>query len=244
MRQTVKRFSICAIFGIISFGLMACSGHMDQEEAADIVNEFHNCNYEYIKTSVSGVNDDVSSVFEGRIIANPYEEYYRVSDDFSAASVLQEAYISGAGSNYTMQAKDSSGNIVVQQNTQPSPRYGYGEDLSFTFDRTETIDGAVCEVYKTEYQDTAGGEPSLPNTEEVEFTIRQEYYINPESRQVVRVDTDLEDRVRANEIIMIMQNQNVSLEEAGEQAENRDFSSGEILEVFNIGGNIQVEPLQ
>lgn len=84
----------------------------------------------------------------------------------------------------------------------------------------------------------------MPNTEEVEFTIRQEYYINPESRQVVRVDTDLEDRVRANEIIMIMQNQNVSLEEAGEQAENRDFSSGEILEVFNIGGNIQVEPLQ
>ena len=49
MRQTVKRFSICAIFGIISFGLMACSGHMDQEEAADIVNEFHNSNYEYIK---------------------------------------------------------------------------------------------------------------------------------------------------------------------------------------------------
>ena len=216
---------------------------MDQEEAADIVNEFHNSNYEYIKTSVSGVNDDVSSVFEGRIIANPYEEYYRVSDDFSAASVCRKLY-KRSGLKLHHAGQRLSGNIVVQQNTQPSPRYGYGEDLSFTFDRTETIDGAVCEVYKTEYQDTAGGEPSLPNTEEVEFTIRQEYYINPESRQVVRVDTDLEDRVRANEIIMIMQNQNVSLEEAGEQAENRDFSSGEILEVFNIGGNIQVEPLQ
>ncbi len=117
MRQTVKRFSICAIFGVTEFGLMACSGHMDQEEAADIVNEFHNSNYEYIKTSVSGVNDDVSSVFEGRIIANPYEEYYRVSDRFSAASVLQEAYIEERRSNRTMQAKDSSGNIVVQQNT-------------------------------------------------------------------------------------------------------------------------------
>ena len=142
---------------------------------------------------------------------------------FQLLPSCQEAYISGAGSNYTMQAKDSSGNIVVQQNTQPSPRYGYGEDLSFTFDRTETIDGAVCEVYKTEYQDTAGGEPSLPNTEEVEFTIRQEYYINPESRQVVRVDTDLEDRVRANEIIMIMQNQTYRWKRPGNRRKTEIF---------------------
>ena len=244
MPQALKCFRVCAISVLISSGLMACSDHMDQEEVADIVNEFHNSNYEYVKTSVSGVNDDVLSVLEGRVIADPYEEYYRVSDDFSADSVLQEAYISGTGPNYTIQAKDSSGNMVAQQNVQPSPRYGYGQDLSFTFDRNETIDSTACEVYKTEYQDTAGGEANLPNTEEIAFPIRQEYYINPESRQVVRVDTDLEDRTRANEIIMLMQNQNLSLEEAEEQVENRDLSSGEILEVSHIGDDIQIDPLQ
>ena len=63
------------------------------------------------------------------------------------------------------------------------------------------------------------------------------------------MDTDLGERNRANEIIMSMVSAQsigdpISQEEAEENVENRDFSAGEILEISNFNGNIDIQPFK
>ena len=245
MSHLFKKICLCIIFSVTLLGVSSCSNNKNQEEIANIVQEFHNSNYEYIKTSITGANDDVTSIYYGKLIANPYEEYVHIDDKFSDSFIVQEMYYYENADGFIVQTKNADGSIVVQENINPPyPYYGYNKDLSFTFDRKETVDGVECDVYKTEYKDTVGGEPDRPNTVPIEVIIPQEYYINMDQKQVVRVDTDLRDLSKANGIINIMQSQGVSLETAKENASNLNFSNKEILEVFNVNGNIQIESLQ
>ena len=256
MRRMLRKVSVCAISGTMLVVLFGCGGQnraeaLNQEEVAEIVEEFQQGSYEYRKTSTSGPDQEEVLAYEGKIIRDPYEEYVRIADEYAEmSSLVSEMYYTRDESGYSAQIKSPNGSIT-EQHIQPPTRYGYygyGEELSFTYDREERVNDVRCNVYKAEYQDTVGGEPDFPGTEPIDFTIRQEYYIDPDKKQVVRVDTDLGERDRANEIIMSMVSAQsigdpISQEEAEENVENRDFSAGEILEISNFNGSIDIQPL-
>ncbi len=257
MRRIFRKISVCAISGAMLIAFAGCGGQdadqaesLDQEEIAEIVEEFQQGNYEYRKISTSGPDRKEVFACEGKVIRDPYEEYVRVADEYAELSSAQsETYYTGDVSGYRAQVKSPDGSIVEQQDIQPPALYGYGEDLSFSYDRSESVDGVQCDVYASEYGDTVGGEADRPNTEAMEITIRQEYYIDPNKKQVVRVDTDLGEWNRAsaiaNEMMSAASTGNpISLEEAEKNVENRDFSSGEILEISNFNGDIDVQPLK
>lgn len=255
MRRMLRKISVCVISGTMLIALFGCGGQnqaeaLDQEKVAEIVGEFQQGNYEYRKISTSGPGQEEVFAYEGKVIHDPYEEYVRIADEYAELSSMQsESYYTENGSGYSVQVKSPDGSITEQQDIQPPFLYGYGEELSFSYDREERVNGVRCNVYTTNYQDTVGGEPDFPGTEPIDFTIRQEYYIDPDKKQVVRVDTDLGERNRANEIIMSMVSAQsigdpISQEEAEENVENRDFSAGEILEISNFNGNIDIQPFK
>ena len=218
---------VCVLISILLLGLCACGAkEADQEGISGIVEEFHHGDYEYRKISLSGKEEEVTLVYEGKVIADPYEEYVRVADEFAASSMVQEMHYQKEDAGYSVQVKNADGSVVTQKDIQPPyPYYGHEKDLSFTFEGKEKASGVVCEVYQTKYQDTVGGEADRQNTESIEITIRQKYYIDMEKRRVVKVDTDLEELSRANSIINLMQSpvQKLSREEAEENVKKHGF---------------------
>ena len=74
----------------------------------------------------------------------------------------------------------------MTQDSERSYPYGYGEILEFTLDREETLDGVLCDVYRTEYTRQV-----QDGFRKVDAAVKQEYYIDREKQQVAMIYTDL-----------------------------------------------------
>ena len=80
----------------------------------------------------------------------------------------------------------------------------------------------VCDVYTTEYtEDMAEVMNSFAGTElitePVTAVVPQEYYVNPDTNQLVCVITDVTDKNHKQSLVVLMANQGLTLEEASER---------------------------
>ena len=95
-----------------------------------------------------------------------------------------EAYSSGDGETVESTFRTADG--LMTQESERSYPYGYGENLEFTLDREETLDGVLCDVYRTEYTRQV-----QDGFRKVDAAVKQEYYIDREKQQVAMIYTDL-----------------------------------------------------
>ena len=165
--RTMKKNRIAAASVLFAALLLSSCGNNPQPEW---LNDFYNGNYEYRRSTVTirDGTEDISTVFEGKVISSPYKEYVCV--------MVKALYKSG--DQYTSQPC-----------AHPYP-YGYNQDLIFKEDRTEDYNGVSCTVYTTEYTDDLSN-IFRPDAETA--TISQEYYVDNKTNKLVCVITDLTD---------------------------------------------------
>ena len=193
----MKKLSLFFLTGVMALFLIACGSSETDEEQQEqpqepktgialVVDNLYHSNYEYERRQTTVLNDEeIEIVYQGAYIASPYEEYVKVINAPEEAD-WTEAYSSGDGDTVESTYRTVNG-LETQEGSRSYP-YGYGEDLEFTLDREETVDGVLCEVYKTQYtQEVQEG------FDKRDAVVQQEYYIDKEKQQVVMIYTDLTD---------------------------------------------------
>lgn len=183
--RTMKKNRIAAASVLFAAFLLSSCGNNPQPEW---LNDFYNGNYEYRRSTVT-IRDgaeDISTVFEGKVISSPYKEYVRVIEP--EQSSWREAYYYGSGK--MVKALYKSGDQYTSQPCAHPYPYGYNQDLIFKEDRTEDYNGVSCTVYTTEYTDDLSN-IFRPDAETA--TISQEYYVDNKTNKLVCVITDLTD---------------------------------------------------
>ncbi len=224
-----------------------CGSSRKEGGIESIVNDFYEGNYEYElkRTTASEKGEEIVVVYEGKVIASPYEEYVKVKEmTGSDESMLwTECYYSKKGflgGKLVMQTADQ---VAYQSFFKRDYPYGYGEKLEFVLEREEEVDGTECEVYKTEYTQKVGG--GLRSKESLEAVITQEYYVDKEEQRLVMIYTDLEDLYRKNAIVNSMiGDEGLTLERAKKRAEGENHKASETLKIYNYNGKIEMTVLE
>lgn len=181
----MKKRRIAAASIILAVFILSACGNNSRPEW---LNDFYNGNYEYRKSTVTirHNTENVSTVFEGKVISSPYKEYVRVIEP--EQSSWREAYYYGSGKMVNALYKMGD-QYTSQPCAHPYP-YGYDQKLVFKEDRTEDYNGIPCTVYTTEYTDDLSN-IFRPDAETA--VIPQEYYVNNETNRLVCIITDLTD---------------------------------------------------
>lgn len=238
MKKRIKTISFL-IFIILMF--TSCDETKNEKTIDTIVSNFFNGSYEYSKTNTCCVdNKDHNStvtVVEGKVTRNPYKEYVRIVENADSA-LWTEAYYYGNGKVVNALIKTSEGWQKTKMKVEHP--YGYEEKLDFKFDREEKIDGSINKVYTTEYKINIGKKYRI--NEELECTVKQEYYIDNEKQILTRIDTDLTDLNQktyiANDISVNRETLDIAQKNMEQQ---KNLSEIEQLEIFNFNGEIDID---
>ena len=255
MRKQLFCFAMLSMILFTACGAAESVKTPKKEGVAGIVEELYHSDYEYEKTvqsigmlsdpdtgEVVEKNAELTVVYRGKVIADPYQEYIQVVSA-SGPTLWTELYHSEEGFRGKTQIRTDEG-IVDQPNFEREYPYGYGQEISYELDREETVDGTLCQVYRAQYTRNIGGEVLRQDAEELEATVTQEYYIDKEKKQPVMIVTDLEDLSRKNAMANDMQMNQVSLEEAEKRAAEEDYRPTETLKIFRYQETIEISPLE
>ena len=238
----MKRKTLLVLFAVSCAILLPGCGGRETEQAQEAqqpawLEEFYTGNYEYRQSHIIGEEgaEEENPTIEGKRISSPYKEYAKDIQP-GGPMVWSEMYSFEEGGKAVNLVKSVQG-YWVRQEVEIGHPYGYGEDLEFTKAGTEEYNGIVCDVYTTEYtEDMAevmnsfAGEELI--TEPVTAVVPQEYYVNPETNQLVCVITDTTDKNKKQSMVVAMANQGLTLEEAAERY--NDTESGRFREKMEI----------
>lgn len=231
----MKKINAYICFNMIIF-LCSCSIAAPVSEIETYVADFYKADYDYIKTTevLSEDGSIQTMVMEGQITHSPYTEHVKITSADSK-SAWTEAYYEG--NEKMAQAKILSNGKWIEQIISIAEPYGYGEKLTFTFDRSDTLDGKRVDVYTAYYLDDISSAFRLYGLkEELTARVKQEYYVDVEEKHLVRIVTDFSELIRVTNVGNYMALNGLSREEAEEKSREREIYRKEVLEILNYGG--------
>lgn len=223
----MKRKKLLILFAVscVIF-LPGCSGQETEQtqesQRPAWLEEFYTANYEYRISNIIGEEgaEEETPIIEGKRTYSPYKEYAKDIQP-GGPMVWSEMYSYEEGDKVSNIVKSIQG-YWVKQETEMSYPYGYGEDLEFTKSGTADYNNIVCDVYTTEYtvdmaevMNSYAGEELIADP--VTAVVPQEYYVNPDTNQLVCIITDITDKNSKQSVVTFMANQGLTLEEATEQ---------------------------
>ncbi len=252
----LRRHRNLFVIPLIGLMLISCTrGQPSDSEAEEIIHDFWQGDYEYTVYSRHGESLERSlGEMEGKLISDPYQQYEQAAD----ASVVQgivEQYWHMRDGNVEHHFKMSVSNrpdywTTIETGTKGSDLY-IKEDLTFTFDREETVSGRELCVYRTQYEEECVADYSqlpeedgkVPEKFTLPFTMVMEYYIDFTEKEVVRIRLDGTDSARTAEIANLMYS-GMTQEEAEEEfRENRSEETYEVIyDIKNFNGAVEIDP--
>ncbi len=248
----MKRKVLLVLFVVSCTILLPGCDRQETEQAQDQeaqqpawLEDFYTASYEYRKSNIIGENGDEEEtpIIEGKRISSPYKEYMKVIQP-GGPGAWSEMYSYENGGKASNIIKSVSGDWVKQE-TEVGHPYGYGADLEFTKTGTVDYNNIVCDVYTTEYTvDIAEAMNSFAGTElitePVTAVVPQEYYVNPDTNQLVCVITDITDKNSKQAMVVSMANQGLTLEEAAEQCDDNE-KFREKLEILSYDDSMTID---
>ena len=204
----------------------------DDLAVQDIVTAFFDNNYAYTETTEEYLEDDPGApsptVVEGKLIVSPYLEYRKANDS--------EVYFTGEGNTVAkITGKDGA---WARSDVKRTYAYGYGKkDLTFTQTAKQDTSNSSVILYTTEYTQEIVA-PNNPNLK-LSAVISQTYYINEDTKQVVRIVTDLTDYTRKNHMLATMMENGISEEEAAKDVD--PICVKQTLEITAYGDDVVID---
>ena len=197
--------------------LASCSAKKASDSTArEIIQDFWHGQYEYTKTSYLGKNPQIIvGEMEGKLISDPYQQYERAVNVSETEGITEQYWYIQDG-KIVYNVKMSVGDTLNQWSSYESDVKGSAlyikENLSFNFEREETISGKEVCVYRAQYEDELYVDYSqLPKEEQNEITeitvpyiADIEYYIDFSENEVVRIRIDGTNSARAGAIASLM----------------------------------------
>lgn len=193
------------------------------------VSDFYRADYDYIKTTETEQGDGSFSrvVYEGELTNDPYTEHIRITSD--PPQSLTEIYRTEKLGIVTLKLL-YNGEWIEQKAFRERPS-GYGEKITYQFNRTEQIDGKEIDIYDAFYTVDAARGYGLK--EELTAKVSQEYYVDTQEGHIVKVVTDFSDLNRAVQIANMMSVNHMAREEAEAAGGSEGTNVKETLELFN-----------
>lgn len=193
------------------------------------VSDFYRADYDYIKTTETEQEDGTVSrvVYEGELTNDPYMEHIRITSD--PPQSLTEIYRTEKLGTVTSKLL-YNGEWIEQKGLRERPS-GYGEKITYQFNRTEQIDGKEIDIYDAFYTVDAARGYGLK--EELTAKVSQEYYFDTQEGHIVKVVTDFSDLNRAVQIANMMSVNHMAREEAEAAGGSDGINVKETLELFN-----------
>ncbi len=235
-RQAMKKFYILIAVSLI-ISMLGCEQKQFPQEASieEAVADFYKASYDYerIKETYNKKGIVLSKVVkEGQVYDNPYKEHEKVvltePKKLNPSALAMEVYYKGN------KAYISTNNGFVKQSVKRSRVHGYGEKLTFKFDRKETIESRPVEVYVTQY--TYDLSKFYKLDADLTATITQEYYMDEEKKMLIKIITDVSDLNKKNGIAIDMSENGAKYQAAIENAnENYDYNEKITLIIKNYG---------
>lgn len=222
MRKSI--FSLCASCTLV---FVACAGKNESGEIESIVKKFYSSGYDYEKITTSYEDDNLVSevIVEGQIIQEPYKEHVELVSS-TEESLWDELYYD-----------KYSCTIVKDGNMQKTPSnpqkpYGYGKEIIYEEPKESIWEGNPVTLYDAHYTVDIG--KSYQIKENLCAVVRQQYYIDPEKRTLIRISTDLTELNKMNEIAINISVNEMSYEEAvAAYEQSGEYRNTEEVNIFN-----------
>lgn len=229
---------IIFLFLILLFGCNSAI-NIDKTGIEKIVETFYEADYDYerITETYNKDTDTYSTVaIEGQVFNKPYKEHYKVVSSESE-QIAKEVYIENN------KARILTNEGWVTQTVSRGRPTGFGKVREFKLEREESVDGKIVEIYTAEYTEKVSQLYQLQK--ELEYTVKQEYYLDKERQMLIRIVTDWTDRNEKIAVANDMSANGVSLE----QAQNNvvllpTLQQKETLNIFNAGNATDFEWLE
>ena len=248
----MRRKTLLVLFAVSCTFLLPGCGGQETEQTMNLetrqpewLEDFYTASYEYRKSNIIGEEgaEEETPIIEGKRISSPYKEYAKDIQP-GGPTVWSEMYSYEDGDKASNIIKSVSG-VWVKQEAEVEHPYGYGEDLEFTKTGTVDYNDIVCDVYTTEYtvdmtevmNSLAGAEVI---TEPVTAVVPQEYYVNPDTNQLVCIITDITDKNSKQSIVVSMANQGLTLEEAAKRYDDNERFK-EKMEILSYDDSMTID---
>ena len=250
-----KNGKIILYLCVFSSFLSGCVGNAESSktEKTDIetsVAEFYKTDYDfeesYIRYDEQG-NEYAQMYVKGTVIRNPFQIHMKY---LNPNSKILEMYMYGDEAHPDRIALTNDSDEWKKINSGVyAHEYGYSRVLKFEKDREESINDKKTLVYTTSYVEDMG--KTYRMDQEIPYTIYQEYYMDKETLQLVRIITDTTDARIKKEIAQMSQMDSISVEEAAEKVANdKNIKNAsynkEILDIYNYGNaaNLSIPNVQ
>ena len=208
---------LCAmVLGILTaMSITACG--TNSNEVQDALKALYEQDFSYVETQKYGESE---WQWTGEMQASPYLEH---RDMYEASQVINDIYYTGSGKMITAKISDKKGKWVTQPMERPR-FYGYGEELTI-LSSGETEDKKYTK-YETQY--TSSVKAGLGSADKVSYTVNQEYYLDKDTGNIVRIVTDTSDLTKASTIAGTM---NTSGKTEEEVRKSLDWNDDDIYTV-------------
>lgn len=226
---------IILLFIVLLFGCNSAND-IDKIGIEKIVDAFYEADYDYERITETYNKDTdtyTSVIIDGQVFNKPYKEHYKVVSS-ETEPIAKEIFIEND------KARILTNEGWMTQTVSRGRPAGYGKATEFKLDREETLDGKSVEIYTAEYTEKVSELYQIQ--EELEYTIKQEYYLNKEQQVLIRIVTDWTDRNEKIAIANDMSANGATLE----QAQNNvallpTLQQKETLNIFNMGNATEFE---
>ena len=206
----------------------------DTLDASAIVSDFFDTSYAYEKTTEETLADDPGTptplVTKGKIIPSPYREY-QMTDDI-------EVFYEGDDELVTVMTRRGVNWVRTEEYRQY--HFGFGQkDMTFTEIARQETTGQSSRTFTASYTETL---TSLDNKDlSLTAEISQMYFIDPDTKQVTRIETDLSDYTQKQLMLIDMADNGTS--EADAAAKVADVTKREIMNITAYGDDVVIEPM-
>ncbi len=211
-----KMIFVEMIIGIVAFVLMGCiqvytRNNTAENEIENALQELYKNDFSYeIKQSASTEDHESEIIITGEVQAKPYQEHRNVSQ---GSELISDIYYSGKGQLVQSDILSKDGSWTTQKNNRPYFP-GYNEKITI-LSQNEVVEGHTkYRKYETQYTTVE---------KDASVTVEQEYYVDEAAGRIVRIVTDETPIQKAAEIKNMMNDDNLTMEEAQKKLEwNKD----------------------
>lgn len=225
-------------------------------QAEAIIQDFYEGSYEYTSTTYRQVGDQPETVdyqVEGKLISDPYQQYEQVANASEIQGIVEQYWYTQDEKtvhNMKLAAENKSGEWMTFEDGIKGNVMYQKEGLPFEFDREETISGRKVYVYRAEYEEEFVADYSMLPEEDrngvtevrLPYIIILDYYIDPQAKEVIRIEMDPSDSARTSEIAHLMVNGSTQEEAEKEVSKNKNLDSArQVIDIKNFNGEITID---
>lgn len=224
-------------------------------EAEEIIHDFWQGDYEYTQAMYYKAGEERNKPYgeiHGKLISNPYQQYEQAADASEQGIVEQYWYMQDGQVVYNF--KTPAANAPSHWTTIRSGEKGscvyIKEELSFAFDREETISGRKVSVYRAQSEEEYTADYSkLPKEDRngiteitIPYTMDVDYYIDFSQKEVARIRLDVTGSAKASAVASRMFSGMTREEAEQELRENGIEETWEIIyDIKNFNGEIEID---